>query len=896
MRRYWERLRQATWLPHRAVLGTPVRLVRFPAVFVAIVGASCVLGLAAASPLFCVASAGNAALPGAVSFAGSSEESAGLDVTLYGQVGRVAVQRANQALLSETSAIKAIDDPVITAIGTPVDLQSAGGTEEVASRLLYRTGALGHIEPLRQRGESGVWVPHTVARALRASAGDDIAMRLGNRRVTSRIAGIYRDLASDELSDYWKPITFEIINPISTEVQPPPLLIADERTFFDLGATLHNDAEYTWRFPLDAPGLTLPEAQSLTAAFLSLSDKAGDPTSALRRAFKGLNVEDRFGPGVESLLLGLVPNAEEAVASLGPSIGFIALAGQILALATIATAGVFGVRRRATEVRLLLSQGVSPLQQGVRMGAEAVLPAGLGALAGWATASWLTRAMGPSRLVSPEVGAEAGRAVVLWTLAGVVVAALVAALTIRQQSRLVSGRGARVVARVPWEAAILALAAASLYEILSGPSAFVDDVGADVRPDFFVLAFPILLFTGLAGLGIRGLRRVLPRLRKARGTRFVSFYLASRRLAAASPTALVLTGVSGVAVAVLVYAGAVVSSMETTVNAKSHVAIGSDVAVSVPGTAAVPQDPELSITRVVRASGTLFPGEVPVDVLGVDPSTFPEAAFWDDNFSDRSLGHLLEGLQDGGKRLPVILAGAPVTQPRGALAESGLEIPLSIVGEASTFPGLSFSRPLVISDADTLTRMVRAEDDASFSSSEELWIEGDRRTIAGFLEANQLDVYAVTTAEEITAQVGLKSVTWTFDFLQALGMMAGFVVLMTMALYLQAEQRTREIAYGVARRMGLRRAAHGVAMALELLGMLAASLLFGVALALVSAAVLVGRMDPLPDLPPSPLFDSPSSLLWVLGPIVFLSCVTAAWAVQKVADRANVAEVMRLAE
>jgi putative ABC transport system permease protein len=895
MRGYRERLRRLTLLPHPAVLATPLRLTRFPPVLAAILGASFILGVTAAAPVFFVASAGNAALHDELSVAGSSEGSADLEVTLYGHVDRVAFQRANQALLRETSAIDALGDPAITAIGTPLDLRSDTGTEEARVRLIHRTGALGHIERLRGTGGSGVWVPHTLARPLRLSPGDNNTLQSGDRRIATRTAGIYRDLASDQLSDYWEPITFEIINPITTDVQPPPLLIVNERTFFDLGASLDDDAEYTWRFPLNASNITLPEAERVTAALLSLSNRARDPTSRLRKGFKRLSGE-RFGPGVESPLLSLVPNAEQTIASLEASIGFIALVGQIVALASIATAGVFGVRRRATEVRLLLSQGVAPLQQGSRFAAEAVLPAALGALAGWAVASWLSRALGPSPLVTRGVGGAAGQSVLLWTIAGVVVVAVVAALFIRQQSRLASGTGTRLVTGAPWEAAILVLAAASLYEILSGRSAFVDEVGADVRPELFVLAFPILLFTGVAGLAARGLRRVLPRLRKSTGPRFVSLYLASRRLAAASPTALLVTGVSAVAVALLVYAGTLVSSMETTVDAKAHVAIGSDVAVSVPRTAAVPQDDELSITRVTRGSGTLFPGELPVDLLGIDPSTFPQAAFWDERFSDSSLGDLLERLEGDGDRLPVIVAGMASPQRRGAFADSSLEIPLSIVGEASTFPGMSFARPLLVADQEALTRMVAEEKDGIFSSSEELWVEGDSGRIEGFLEANQLDVYAVRTVEEITEQAGLKSITWTFGFLRALGVMAGFLVLIAMALYLQAEQRRREIAYGLARRMGLGRAAHGVAMVVELGGMLAASLISGVALALACAAALLGRLDPLPDLPPSPLFDSPSSLLLLLPPIALLACLTAGWAAQRTADRANVAEVMRLAD
>ncbi|MGH2699947.1 MAG: hypothetical protein ACRDJL_12220, partial [Actinomycetota bacterium] len=73
------------------------------------------------------------------------------------------------------------------------------------------------------------------------------------------------------------------------------------------------------------------------------------------------------------------------------------------------------------------------------------------------------------------------------------------------------------------------------------------------------------------------------------------------------------------------------------------------------------------------------------------------------------------------------------------------------------------------------------------------------------------------------------------------------------------------------------------------------SLAIGSILALVSAWLIHSRLDPLPGVPPDPLFAVPSELLTVLVPVIAIAALVGAWRVQRRADTAKVGEVLRYA-
>jgi hypothetical protein len=77
--------------------------------------------------------------------------------------------------------------------------------------------------------------------------------------------------------------------------------------------------------------------------------------------------------------------------------------------------------------------------------------------------------------------------------------------------------------------------------------------------------------------------------------------------------------------------------------------------------------------------------------------------------------------------------------------------------------------------------------------------------------------------------------------------------------------------------------------------MLLASFVIGAGLAVGAAFLLYRKADPMPQIPPDPLLRLPIGLFLITLGALMLAAVLSAWRVQRSAERANVAEVMRLA-
>jgi hypothetical protein len=69
----------------------------------------------------------------------------------------------------------------------------------------------------------------------------------------------------------------------------------------------------------------------------------------------------------------------------------------------------------------------------------------------------------------------------------------------------------------------------------------------------------------------------------------------------------------------------------------------------------------------------------------------------------------------------------------------------------------------------------------------------------------------------------------------------------------------------------------------------------GGGLAVAAAFLLYKKADPMPGIPPNPLLQLPLGLFLLTGALLAAAALVSAWWVQRTAERANVAEVMRLA-
>jgi putative ABC transport system permease protein len=297
------------------------------------------------------------------------------------------------------------------------------------------------------------------------------------------------------------------------------------------------------------------------------------------------------------------------------------------------------------------------------------------------------------------------------------------------------------------------------------------------------------------------------------------------------------------------------------------------------------------VRRIERA--VAGDGEGGIDVMGIDRRTFASTAFWDSSFAGSSLNDLLGLLAPGppGSPLPIVVTGAPDLPAETTLTFPGsgvAPIPISVAARVTAFPGMRAGSPLIVMDRDALRSL-------SEIGLEVLWAKAPRGAVLAAMRRDGLVVVRSVTTEDVKGTPQFLSLSWTFGFLQALGILTGLVALGGAVMYLEARQRSREVSYALSRRMGLARSVHRRSVVLELGSILVVSLMIGGLLAWIAARLVYGQLDPIPSIPPPPLFRLPLLLFGASLAVVVLTSWIGARRVQHAADRARVAEVMRLA-
>jgi putative ABC transport system permease protein len=454
----------------------------------------------------------------------------------------------------------------------------------------------------------------------------------------------------------------------------------------------------------------------------------------------------------------------------------ITLAGRLLAMVLVAAAGVFAVRRRRAEVMVLIAQGVGGLPIGARSIVEAALPLAVGGALGYLAALGLAGALNPLPGLQPEALAAARGEVVVALAAGLLLFGLVTWVVVRSQELERTGRLRQVLARPLWEALVLVLAVAALYELQTRGAGPVEVQGRPARVDRLLVLFPLLLIAGLAGLATRGAARLVarrgrPALTSASGARPAPF-LALRRLVAAPGLVLLLVTGSAVAFGLLTYSGILVASTRSAAIDKARILVGSDTNLLLgdeppPGATA-----GLQATVVRRFDQlTLPPGDQPVTMIAVDPATFRAGAFWDDSFADASLGAMLRRLENPRPgRVGAILAGPALMADAPSVEIGPTRVPLEVVATAATFPGMtSADRSLLVVSAARLDAVAGR---MHFGWRTEIWARDDPEMALATLRRVGLAPETVSTAADVMRTPAFLAVSWTFRLLSALGALA----------------------------------------------------------------------------------------------------------------------------
>lgn len=899
---------------------SPVVLLRFPGLLMSLTAGTMLLALAAGSyPLF-ISSTSSEALDRQIESvtvfgAGLSVQKDSLLVPSRARYGEIVTEPAaleqyrerERAIAAEVAASPHLA-PVVSSWRAPVvngvpigEGGRPGATRQF--RPLYRTDALDHVVRVTGREGDGVWMADLAARDLGIRPGDELRLTAFGveNEVTVTVDGIYEALFNHALTPYWRSHVQDIYPPDPNAPAPPTLLLGDLETIIHVSSKLSAESVVQrFEVPIEPGGsITLDDARDVESLSRTFQRNLRDETTRLGSAF----CFECFGggPDTSSFISAIVASTEKRVAPVQGPVRLLLVAGVLVAIVVVAAAGAFAVAARRVEADLLFVRGMSPGTMAMKSVAEAVIPSVIGAAAGFGIALGLVQTLGPGGPVDENAVTVAWQAAAISVPVSILLLGLVAAVSFVRRSESGSER-LGTLARVPWELAILLLSFFFLSQLVRGGALVTNGTTGVTRPSVYLLLFPILFIAAVGSLAARAFQGLLKRVRERSDSFGSGGYVAVHRLAGAPRLTVLLFAAAALALGIFVHAQTIVRSLETTVDAKALLFVGSDVQANIRRDLPIPDDfefPRTIVTRILEA-GEVSPGSHEVDVLSVDPETLSEAAYWNSQFGAGSLEELASKLgTPAGSEIPVIVSHGSLPGA-DTFTHMDTQVPIEVVGETVAFPGTSSRRPLVVMDEAQLNAFFEEAGHPGPASgaraSTELWVRGDTGDIVAALGAFKDQPYGVLTAEQVKDIPSISAAIDTFGVLNILGLGAGLLVVVVILMYLQARQRARVVSYALSRRMGLSDSSHRLGLVIEIAVLLGAAYVVGSMLALASARFIVGMIDPLAAIPPPSLFTPPILLIiGALGLLVAISFGGGALTNAR-AKRADFAEVMRLAD
>lgn len=870
------------WLPpwRRA----PLRGWRSPSLFLGVAAAAFVLGLAGGSRAMFASSTARASLSHDV------EQGCRFDVGLRvertaglaggGAFGPFApLDDGTAALDAAVAPVRGIDGAIVTLIGDGGRV--AAGEAQAVVQLVERTGARQHIEVLDEAPGAGAWLPDVLADVLAddlgVAAGDTVDIAATATPVPVRVAGVYRDLRPGR-DRSWCSMRWFFEARTAGGSAPPPVVLFDDGTLLgvlsDAGAS---SVGVSWEYAPEPATWDLPTARDATAALKRTADAVNNQADPLG---------ELLGYGGSSVDVPLsVRKAERTAASVESVAGPVALGTMGVAVVMLLVAARSWLARRAQEVTMLTLRGAGPAALGLKGIGELVPALILGAAGGIGAAVVTVRLVGPDPRIEPGAMVEGIVVVGVALVAALAALAAVVAAGVRRVGVGAGGAKART-SLPPWEPAVLAVAGAAFYELQVR-----DTVVDDTKVDGLLLLFPLLLLAG--GAGLAGRLLLSPRPANWLAARApASVWLALRRLIAARTGAALIVTAVAVSIGIVVFAGTMSASVQATSYAKAALGPGSAQVVRLSRTEEPPASAPLPgiSTLVTRTSeeGVIRRGHTTSDVLGADPATFADAAFWDGSFAGRSLPGLLDLLDapDAGGVAPAIGVG-PGLPDELVLSLPEAELAVRIVARAEAFPGQgSENRPLVVVDRERLTRL-------GVTSHAEVWIDDASPAIPARLEEQGLGIVYSTRPGEDIAGSQLQPHVWAIDYLEVVGLAAGLVTVAGLGLYFAADTDRRRLSTAVARQLGMRARQGAAATAGEVAAILFAGLALGVGLAWLAARLVYRNLDPLPNSPPAALLRLDLATVAVCGAAAAVVAVLMTALVEWRLARAPLPEVLR---
>lgn len=811
---------------------------------------------------------------------------AGVTLGTRGRATAPLLDPFTEALEERLAAIDPLAPPSRLLITDPFPVEAVGAEAADAARatgrLFARRGAVDALEVVAGSTSSpGAWITETLARVLQLRPGSTIA--IGGLPMPVTVAGVYRDLWSTELTDYWNEVPPQYVPRFLRVFNRPEfeMIVLDDVLMSELGLIVRA----VWEAPLDGGPQSWDALVVLTNAFRQLErDLAGETAlGGLHRAFAA---DPDAPPSLFTALFDARSDASAVIAELEQPIATATLAGAAAGLALSTLGAVFMIRRRRSEYRLLAADGDGWWRFFVRAGVQYAAPALVGVVSGVAVA-WLTiTVLGPSG--SADLGAVPWRSVAAFSLVACMLAgAVTASLAVRTADGMNVDTGG---VSTSWLFVLGGAAVAMWLQV--GERAPGDAAG------LLVVAFPFVgIVTGVVMIVL--LLRLVLRASRRTGTRLpTSLFLAWRALTGSETGALLVTSALGLAAGLAVLSTVFVSSVDTAIVDKAITVVGSETQLDIADRAdraALPVDTTIMRTLSTRASGTA------TRVIAIDPDTFSSAALWPSSFgmSPTEVVDVLGDPVDGAVAVAVV--GGDRLADRG---EFGVQrvFPYEVVAHLRSFPLASDVGPTLVVRADQFEEFARrrfeqgldgvspAEQLAAEALGEEIGFASPldafghtivSRASSGEMtsaaEAADLVVREVLTLAVESNRIGNQSTRWAFDFLRILAAIGAMTALVAMALYLSERRRERAVAAIMVDQMGIPMRTNIAASVAEMVGLVSVALATGTVSALLVAWRAFPSFEPDSRTPPSAgLVVTPLEIMVIVGLAVAAVALTAA--------------------
>ena len=780
-------------------------------------------------------------------------------------------------------------EPILT--GPPVPLAQV--------QVVFRTDAADHVDIVAGEGsDTGVLVPENLAEETGAGPGDTLPLQgEGGDPTTVQVSGVYTT-PTLPLDPYWEGLGYLFL-PVLDELgelrYPPPAILASQEALLTTAEAVGEDLLIAWLIPLD-DDVDIAGARAAADLFEQLQARMASPNSSVTELMAS---EGYPRPAPRSGLPGSLATVDSTVGLLSPPVFAVGIGGGVAALVLVGAWAGQRARRREDELRSLIARGLSPARGAGQAVREAVVPVLIGLAAGGAVGWLLIRELGPSAELSTRVLAQALLAVAAGGLASLAVVGVITAGLLARLDSIGRGAAAQMLGRIPWLAVTAAVTVVAVVPLVTGEP--------ESGRGFGILALVVpLLATVVVGGAVTAVLPLIGRRADARLRRLPpGVLLAARRVLAAPGGARLVVVTTALALGLVVYAGALADSTADTIDAKASVATGSDVVAPVARGASVDGPPPPGVMVVgTETDVTLVPGDLDVDALAVHPEQVADVVHWNDQLADRPLDDVMAALTDyDGDRVPVVLAGSVSGKLiEGAGDDLTLDftyytMPIDVVARVDAFPGQGSRQPLLVADWDRyVAGLEQADRDPEVVLSRKVWARGeaeqalDQLATAGYVSPGTENV---ETAAEFAARPELQAQTWALAYLRSIALAAGVLGLVGLAMQALAQQRRRNVAGLLLSRMGMSRRSADLATGLEI-GLLAGfGALIAVAVALPASALVLRLLDPVPSLPPDPLFSVPWTSLAIVAAGIVLVTVGGALLVGRAARRATGGQVMR---